>query len=90
MASEEPSLSTQKPSEATSQTTINASTRTTSKIMEVDANTSLKLTTILLNNHNYPIWVKAAANALCGKGRYGFVTGRVKRPLDDDGFEEWF
>lgn len=60
-------------------------------IVEHDGNTTIKLTTILLNNHNYPIWSKAAINALCGKGKYGYVTGSVGKPsVEDEAYEKWF
>jgi gag-polypeptide of LTR copia-type len=41
----------------------------------MDVNTSLKLTSILLNGKNYQIWAKAARISLKGKDKLGYING---------------
>jgi gag-polypeptide of LTR copia-type len=52
------------------------SSHTTTIIREaVDVNTSLKLTSMLLNDKNYQVWAKAARISLKGKGKLGYIDG---------------
>ncbi|XP_078167313.1 uncharacterized protein LOC144562057 [Carex rostrata] len=53
----------------------------------IDANTSLKLTPMLLNGKNYQLWSKGAIISLRGKGKFGYVNGEKKKP--DKNSEEW-
>jgi gag-polypeptide of LTR copia-type len=41
----------------------------------MDVNTSLKLTSILLNGKNYQIWAKAARISLKRKDKLGYING---------------
>ncbi|XP_078165216.1 uncharacterized protein LOC144559922 [Carex rostrata] len=53
----------------------------------IDANTSLKLTPMLLNGKNYQLWSKWAIISLKGKGKYGHVTGDKNKLATNP--EEW-
>jgi gag-polypeptide of LTR copia-type len=46
-----------------------------------DINTSLRLTSMLLNGKNYQFWAKAATISLKGKGKLGYVNGTRPKPV---------
>jgi gag-polypeptide of LTR copia-type len=55
--------------------------------IQIDTNTSMKLTPMLLNGKNYQSWSKSAIISLKGKGKHGYITGDKKKP--DANSEEW-
>lgn len=51
---------------------------------------ALKITTMLLNRTIYLIWAKSASHYLCGKGKLGYINGKVLRPEDSEvTYAEW-
>jgi gag-polypeptide of LTR copia-type len=57
-------------------TSTDIDTNTTTSIREImDINTSLKLTSMLLNDKNYQSWAKAAQISLKGKDKIGYIDG---------------
>jgi gag-polypeptide of LTR copia-type len=63
-------------------------TNTTTTIRE-DINTSLELTSMLLNSKNYQSLAKAARISLKGKDKLGFIDGTKPRPKTTSREEEW-
>ncbi|XP_078156279.1 uncharacterized protein LOC144552063 [Carex rostrata] len=55
--------------------------------IQIDANTSLKLTPMLLNGKNYQSWSKSAIISLKGQGKYEYITGDKKK--SDANSDEW-
>jgi gag-polypeptide of LTR copia-type len=47
----------------------------------MDVNTSLKLTSMLLNDKNYQAWAKAVRISLKGKGKLGYINGTRPKPI---------
>jgi gag-polypeptide of LTR copia-type len=55
----------------------------------MDVNTSLKLTSMLLNDKNYQAWAKAVRISLKGKGKLGYINGTRPKPIIAIEAEEW-
>jgi gag-polypeptide of LTR copia-type len=53
-----------------------------------DINTSLRLTSMLLNDKNYQFWAKAAPISLRGKGKLGYINGIRPKPVIPAEIEE--
>jgi gag-polypeptide of LTR copia-type len=65
-------------------------TNVTATIKEtMDINTSLKLTSMLLNGKNYQTWAKIARISLKGKDKLGYINGTRPRPVAITEAEEW-
>jgi gag-polypeptide of LTR copia-type len=73
--------------DSTSTATGTNVTATTKETMDI--NTSLKLTSMLLNGKNYQAWAKAARISLKGKGKLGYINGTRPRPVAITEAEEW-
>jgi gag-polypeptide of LTR copia-type len=65
-------------------------TNVTATIKEtMDINTSLKLTSMLLNGKNYQTWAKIARISLKGKDKLGYINDTRPRPVAITEAEEW-
>jgi gag-polypeptide of LTR copia-type len=64
---------------STSTTTSTNATVTTKETMYI--NTSLKLTSLLLNGKNYQAWAKSDRISLKGKDKLGYINGTRPRPV---------
>jgi gag-polypeptide of LTR copia-type len=62
---------------------------TTSTRETMDINTSLRLTSMLLNGKNYRSWAKATRISLRGKGKIGYIDGTRQKPITALEAEEW-
>jgi gag-polypeptide of LTR copia-type len=70
-------------------TSTDIDTNTTTSIREImDINTSLKLTSMLLNGKNYQSWAKAAQISLKGKDKIGYIYDTRQRPITKQEAEE--
>jgi gag-polypeptide of LTR copia-type len=61
---------------------------TTSTRETMNINTSLRLTSMLLNI-NYQSWAKASRISLRGKGKIGYIDGTRQKPTTTLEVEEW-
>lgn len=62
----------------------------TVKKLNREADLALKITTVPLNDNNYTVWVKSASLFLCGKSKFGYVTGKIERPkVTDPAYDAW-
>ncbi|CAN6459804.1 unnamed protein product [Victoria cruziana] len=60
------------------------------KMMLKEPNTALKITTVPLNGTNYLVWSKSASLYLCGRGKAGYVNGKVCRPEEsEEAYADW-
>ncbi|CAN6444480.1 unnamed protein product [Victoria cruziana] len=51
---------------------------------------ALKITTVPLNGTNYLVWSKSASMYLCGRGKAGYVNGKVCRPEEsEEAYVDW-
>lgn len=48
---------------------------------DFNTNPSLKLSSVLLNEHNYVLWSRAVTLFLGGKKKMGFINGKIVCPL---------
>jgi gag-polypeptide of LTR copia-type len=55
----------------------------------MDINTSLRLTSMLLNGKNYQSWAKAARISLRGKGKIRYIDGTRQKPTTALEAKEW-
>jgi gag-polypeptide of LTR copia-type len=65
------------------------SNTTTSTREIMDINTSLRLTSMLLNGKNYQSWAKAAQISFRGKSKIGYIDGTRQKPTTTLETEEW-
>ncbi|EEF31276.1 conserved hypothetical protein [Ricinus communis] len=57
---------------------------------EIEPNTSLRLTSVLLNGFNYVSWSRAASLALLGRSKLSYVNGKKEAPKPSDpSFDAW-
>lgn len=61
-----------------------------------DANPNLRLTATLLNENNYLSWARSVSLTLSGRGKIGYINGKIKKPeppkegeVDPQVLEQW-
>ncbi|KAL6178494.1 hypothetical protein ACLB2K_050012 [Fragaria x ananassa] len=52
----------------------------TSSVSDVEMNLNQRLSSVLLNEHNYLSWARAITLALGGKSNLGYVNGSIQKP----------
>ena len=66
------------------------SKRITTSSIDSDANSSQKVTTVLLNELNYLPWSRAVTIALGGRSQLGFINGKEQAPNSSSPeFDSW-
>ncbi|KAI5327436.1 hypothetical protein L3X38_026832 [Prunus dulcis] len=54
------------------------------------SNSTMKLSSILLNGLNYVAWSRAVTLSLGGKAKLGHINGKAKQPKSNDPkFDDW-
>ena len=62
----------------------------TSSVSDVEMNPNQRLSSVLLNEFNYPGWARATTLALGGKSKLGYVNGSIQKPdVGSSSYDSW-